>query len=65
MYPYLHDFFNDVFGLDWRLPFPMFGFWVAMAFIAAHYIFSLELKRKEALGLMDVQIRKQMVGEKM
>jgi len=43
----------------------MFGFWVAMAFLAAHYIFSLELKRKESLGLVFVQQRKRIIGEKM
>lgn len=65
MYPYLHDFFNDVFGLNLKLPFPMFGFWVAMAFLSAHYIFTLELKRKEVLGLLNVQTRRKIVGEKM
>jgi prolipoprotein diacylglyceryltransferase len=64
MYPYLHDFFNDVFGWQLRLPFPMFGFWVAMAFLAAHYIFTLELKRKENQGLLQAQTRKKVIGEK-
>lgn len=64
MYPYLHDFFNDVFGWQISLPFPMFGFWVAMAFLAAHYIFALELKRKESLGLLNVQTRESTIGEK-
>ena len=65
MYPYLHDFFNDILGTHWRLPFPMFGFWVALAFVAAHYIFVLELKRKEGLGLVQAFQRKRMEGEKM
>lgn len=65
MYPYLHDFFNDAFGWDIRLPFPMFGFWVAMAFMAAHYIFTVELKRKEGLGLLQAHKRKKIVGEGM
>jgi prolipoprotein diacylglyceryltransferase len=30
----------------------MFGFMVALAFIAAHYFFVLEMKRKEELGLL-------------
>jgi len=65
MYPYLHDFFNDIFGLNIHLPFPMFGFWVAMAFIAAHFIFAKELRRKESEGLMSSYMRKVMIGEKM
>ena len=65
MYPYLHDFFNDVFGTNWQLPFPMFGFWVAMAFLGANYIFTIELKRKEALGLMSPVTVNKMIGEKL
>ena len=65
MYPYLHDFFNDIFGLNMRLPFPMFGFWVAMAFISAHFIFAMELRRKESDGLMSSFMRKITIGEKM
>lgn len=65
MYPYLHDFFNDIFGTEWRLPFPMFGFWVAMAFIVAHYFFSEEMKRKEQLGLLKAKKEKKTIGEKM
>jgi len=65
MYPYLHDFFNDLFGTNIRLPFPMFGFWVAMAFIAAHYFFSQEMKRKEKLGLLKSKVQKKLIGEKM
>ncbi|HAW53331.1 MAG TPA: diacylglyceryl transferase [Flavobacteriales bacterium] len=65
MYPYLHDFFNEVFGLNIRLPFPMFGFWVAMAFIAAHFTFAKELRRKENEGLISAVKRKLVIGEKM
>lgn len=62
MYPYLHDFFNDVFGLNLLLPFPMFGFWVAMAFLSAYYVFTAELKRKEGLGLFKPYIRTKITG---
>ncbi len=65
MYPYLHDFINDLFGTNLKLPFPMFGVWVALAFMAAHYVFVLEMKRKEGLGLLASQPRKRIIGEKM
>jgi phosphatidylglycerol:prolipoprotein diacylglycerol transferase len=63
MYPYVHDFLNDLFGTNWSLPLPMFGFWVAMAFLAANYLFSSELKRKEKLGLMSSFTVKEVIGK--
>ncbi|MBI2281048.1 MAG: prolipoprotein diacylglyceryl transferase [Bacteroidetes bacterium] len=52
MFPFLSDLINYLFGTSIMLPFPMFGFMVALAFIAAHYFFVLEMKRKEQLGLL-------------
>jgi prolipoprotein diacylglyceryltransferase len=52
MFPFLSDLINYLFGTNIVLPFPMFGFMVALAFIAAHYFFVLEMKRKEELGLL-------------
>ena len=52
MFPFLSDLINYLFGTSIVLPFPMFGFMVALAFIAAHYFFVLEMKRKEELGLL-------------
>lgn len=63
MYPYLHDFFNDIFGTDWRFFIPMFGFWVAMAFLTANYLFTLELKRKEKQGLLHSYKEKRTIGQ--
>ncbi len=52
MFPFLSDLINYLFGTNLVLPFPMFGFMVALAFIAAHYFFVLEMKRKEQLGVL-------------
>lgn len=52
MFARLSDLINYLFGIDIPLPIPMFGFMVALAFIAANYMFVLEMKRKEALGLL-------------
>ena len=54
MYPSLYYALKDLFGID--LPFfkmfQMFGFFVAIAFIAAAYFWTKELKRKENDGLL-------------
>lgn len=52
MFPFLSDLINYLFGTNLVLPFPMFGFMVALAFITAHYFFVLEMKRKEELDLL-------------
>jgi phosphatidylglycerol:prolipoprotein diacylglycerol transferase len=52
MYPTLYDAVLDLFGLSIP-PFKivmMFGFFVALAFLAANWVMTLEFKRKEALG---------------
>ncbi len=51
-YPTLSDFLFHHFGIDVPLPIFSFGFFVALGFLAAAYILSLELKRKEGLGLL-------------
>ena len=38
------------FGIYVPLPIQTFGFWVAIAFLAAAYIIQIELKRKEDEG---------------
>ena len=54
MYPNLYYAFKDLFGLE--LPFlklfQTFGFFVAIAFLAAAYTLTSELKRREGLGLL-------------
>lgn len=64
MYPTLSDAIKDLLGLNIPLPFPTFGFFVALAFFAAAYFFTKELKRKEQLGLLSAQTIKVKIGEK-
>ena len=63
MYPKISDFINDVFGTHINLPIQSYGFFVAMAFVVAAIILYHELKRKENLGLIPVQIKKRLVGQ--
>ena len=54
MYPNLFYVFKDWFGVEWKaLAFlNTFGLMVALAFIAAAWVITIELKRKEKQGLM-------------
>lgn len=65
MYPNLYFAFYELFGVD--LPFlklvNSFGFFVALAFIAASMTLTRELKRKESLGLVKGKTRKVVVGK--
>lgn len=67
MYPNLFYVFKQWFGVD--LPFlkifNTFGFFVAIAFIAAAYILNKELKRKYTQGLLTFSTEKQIVGKGM
>ena len=64
MYPTIYHALLDLTGLD--LPIlkflNSFGFFVALAFIAASWLLSSELKRKEALGLVRATTRTIIVG---
>lgn len=64
MYPTLGDALNDLLGIDILLPFPTFGFFVALAFLAAAFFFTKELKRKEKLGWLSSTTQKVKIGEK-
>lgn len=63
MYPKLSDLINDLLGTDVNLPIQSYGFFVALAFLVAGYIFYLELKRKEKAGLLMPQKRKVIKGK--
>ena len=52
MYPTISHLIYDLFGINIPLPIQTFGFWVAIAFLFASWIISLELKRKESEGLL-------------
>lgn len=64
MYAGLTDLLNDLFGTHFSYSFPpMFGLLVATSFLLAAWTLSLELKRKEALGLLHPLDKKIMVGK--
>jgi prolipoprotein diacylglyceryl transferase len=65
MYPNLYYAFKDLFGID--LPFlhfvNSFGFFVAIAFLVAAWLLTIELRRKSKLGLLHPTEMEVMVGE--
>lgn len=65
MYPNLYYAFKDLFGVEvpWLRFINSFGFFVALAFIAAAFILTLELKRKEGQGLLHAEDVKIVVGK--
>jgi phosphatidylglycerol---prolipoprotein diacylglyceryl transferase len=65
MYPNLYYAFKDLFGVEWTgLRFiNSFGFFVAAAFIAAAFVITLELKRKQREGLLHAEEVKIVVGK--
>ena len=67
MYPNLYFLFEDLFGFSH--PFlklvNSFGFFVALAFIAASALLSRELKRKEEEGFMESEYRILVKGQKL
>ena len=64
MYPNLFYAFRDLFGVNWKFLrfFPSFGFCVAIAFIICAIVLRIELRRKEAQGLLRSKDRVIMVG---
>ena len=65
MYPTISHLIEDLFGIYIPLPIQTFGFWVAIAFLAAAYIIQIELKRKEEEGKLSVYIKEKIVGKKL
>ncbi|MBC8045830.1 MAG: prolipoprotein diacylglyceryl transferase [Fimbriimonadaceae bacterium] len=62
-YATLTDFISEVFGWDIPLPLQMFGFFVALAFLAGAYILVIELKRKARAGIFQSTPEKVIIGE--
>ena len=65
MYPTISHLIYDLFGINIPLPIQTFGFWVAIAFLSAAWIVSLELKRKESEGFLSVFMVKEIVGKRL
>ena len=63
MYPTISHLLFDLFGINIPLPIQTFGFWVAIAFIAASYAITKELKRKEEEGFLKTSIVKITIGK--
>ncbi len=64
MYPNLYYAFEDLFGVEWTPLrfFNSFGFFVAIAFLAAAWVLTRELRRRERLGLMQAAESRIVVG---
>ncbi len=64
MYPNLYYLFKDILGVDWTALklVNSFGFFVALSFIASAWILTLELRRKQNLGLFTYTEEKLIVG---
>ncbi|MFP4470268.1 MAG: prolipoprotein diacylglyceryl transferase [Bacteroidales bacterium] len=63
MYPRISDLLNDLLGTNIILPVQTYGFFVAMAFVAAGSILYLELKRKERNGTIKSRTKKVLAGK--
>ncbi|MAU36740.1 MAG: diacylglyceryl transferase [Flavobacteriales bacterium] len=63
MYPTISHLIYDLFGINIPLPIQTFGFFVALAFLAAAYTLSLELKRKESQGFLFSVKVKEIIGK--
>ncbi len=65
MYPTIYHALYDMFGLDWTWTklLNSFGFFVALAFVAASYTLGLELKRKGREGHLKSERRKVILGK--
>lgn len=66
MYPDFQFLLQDLFGINapgWLSIFKVFGLFVALAFLTAAYVLVIDLKRKEALGLMQPEYQTIKMGE--
>jgi prolipoprotein diacylglyceryltransferase len=65
MYPNLYYFFKEVLGVEWEWArfLNSFGFFVALAFVAAAWVLTNALQRKEKQGLLHPVEEKIVVGK--
>ena len=65
MYPNLYYFFKEVLGVEWEWArfLNSFGFFVALAFVAAAWVLTHALQRKEKQGLLHPVEEKIVVGK--
>jgi len=63
MYPKLSDLINDWFGTHITLPVQSYGFFLALAFLAAGFALYKELERKEREGLLKATVKKVQKGK--
>jgi phosphatidylglycerol:prolipoprotein diacylglycerol transferase len=63
MYPTISDLLRDLIGIDIPLPIQSFGFMLAFSFFCAAWTLTLELRRKEKLGVFKPVVVKTLVGE--
>lgn len=63
MFPSLSDLLRYLFGIHIPLPIQTFGFFVAIAFLAAAYVLTSELKRREKLGWLSSHEERHWVGK--
>lgn len=63
MYPRISDLINKIFGTNLDIPIQSYGFFVAMAFVAASLVLWYELKRKEQTGLIKPIKKKIITGK--
>src|SRR5688572_18522644 len=64
-YPTISDLLYDITGRDIPLPIYSYGFFLALGFLAAAFALSLELRRKESLGLLKPFKQTLLKGEKL
>jgi prolipoprotein diacylglyceryltransferase len=64
MYPTISHLIYDLFGVNIPLPIQTFGFWVAIAFLAASWVVSIELRRKESEGFVSAVRIKEIIGKR-